>query len=284
MVNVIRVDTNNKRGSAFLPLKCQIVYLSSFLAIVVVNLISYSTITREFSNPIRAERKNTTSREEVTHDVQSFLLSTLSSHLVESFSNDSELSSLYTLDSPIFLNTTTPQGKAFDWLLSFDDFKDSKSKWIDPADNPTILQRYILAVLFFATEGEYNDKLGRMFTPTNNKVGSWTAYGTLNFLSSSHECSWKHKNIHGSLKGVKSCNPSTQEITELIIPEASLHGELPEEIGYLSNLVTLDLQNNFLGGTIPTSIGRMTSLKTLGKASLLKMSRYWLQRKCSSSC
>eukprot|EP00551_Chaetoceros_affinis_P006307 CAMPEP_0203677166 /NCGR_PEP_ID=MMETSP0090-20130426/27266_1 /ASSEMBLY_ACC=CAM_ASM_001088 /TAXON_ID=426623 /ORGANISM="Chaetoceros affinis, Strain CCMP159" /LENGTH=288 /DNA_ID=CAMNT_0050543971 /DNA_START=64 /DNA_END=927 /DNA_ORIENTATION=- len=220
---------------------------------------------KELRSSVRVEAKNTTNLNggEDIDDIESFLTSTLASHLVESFSDDSRLSRMYTSDSSVFLNKTTPQGKAFDWLVNYDTFKGYKSTWTDPADNPTILQRYILAVLFFATEGVYNRNLGGMFTPTGNKVGSWTTYGTLNFLSRSHECSWKEKNAHGSLKGVKSCNPNTQEITELILPEAGLHGELPEEIGYLSNLVRLDVQNNHLGGTIPVSIGRLTSLKTL---------------------
>ena len=164
----VRLDTN-KLDSALIPVKCQIFYLGGVLAIIVLNLIMYTT-TQEFSF-VGVERKNTTnSEEESTDTVDSFLLSTLSSHLEESFSNSSELSHLYTSDSPIFFNATTPQYKAFNWLVKSDNFKDPKSGWIDPADNPTILQRYILAVLFFATEGEYNYNIGKMFTPTNNKV------------------------------------------------------------------------------------------------------------------
>ena len=73
--------------------------------------------------------------------------------------------------------------------------------------------------------------------------------------------------MNGSTKGVMACNSTTREITELILPEAGLYGELPEEIGYLSKLVALDFQNNYLHGTIPHSLGRLTSLRTLGVSS-----------------
>lgn len=118
--------------------------------------------------------------------------------------------------------------------------------------------------MFFATEGEYNHELGGRFNPDANKVGDWTSYGTLKFLTPSlHECSWKDKDFHGSLRGVIGCDADTKDITELMLPEVALSGELPEEIGFLSNLQALDFQNNYLGGMIPDSIGRLSSLRTL---------------------
>ena len=156
-----------------------------------------------------------------------------------------------------------------DRILSFDQYRHSKSiirqQKIDPSDNPTIIQRYILLVLFFATEGEYNHELGGKFNPDANKVGHWTSYGTLKFLTPNlHECLWKDKDFHGSLRGVMACDSDTKEITELVLPEVGLSGELPEEIGFLSNLQVLNFQNNYLSGMIPDSIGRLTALRTLG--------------------
>ncbi len=210
------------------------------------------------------------------YDTQKFLESALASQIINTFSSDTHLGPLYNNNEnkSIIYDKNTPQGKAFHWILNYDQYKHSKSfhdkKLYDPSDdNPTIIQRYILAVLYFATGGEYNIDLGKRFTPDDNKVGQWTNYGTLRFLSKTlHECSWYDKNYHGSLKGVISCDHDTKEITELILPEVSIQGQLPEEIGYLTKLETLDLQNNHLYGTIPESIGRLTSLRTLGMSAI----------------
>lgn len=232
------------------------------------------------------EHKNAIESESY-YDVEEFLRTTLSHRLVEEFGNFPEISHLYNGAHPIILNSTTPQGKAFEWILNVDEYYEDSMKnrgKIDKSDNPTIVQRYVLAVLFFATEGEYNKDVGTKFTPQSNTVGHWTNYGTLGFLSPNiHECSWKEKNIHGSLKGVTACDEDTKEITELLLPELGLHGELPEEIGFLSNLVNLDLQNNQLCGSIPRSIAKLTKLKSLGNFQQLSYIIYLLTLLTSSS-
>lgn len=65
---------------------------------------------------------------------------------------------------------------------------------MDKSGNPTIEQRHVLAVLFFGTEGEFNeDVVVSNLTPENNKVGYWTKYGTLGLISPN---SWNQKTIH----------------------------------------------------------------------------------------
>ena len=75
---------------------------------------------------------------------------------------------------PLFLmNATTPQGKAYDWLLNHD------PHCPDPRDCGTIQQRYALAVLYFATNGAN----WAYIEDTLNVAGDvW--------LSASHECDW----------------------------------------------------------------------------------------------
>lgn len=241
----------------------RIMFLLSFLALVVMNMRSYSSSPKYIvglEEKDEANRRNSDNR-------RSFIKVTLATILQKTFSENLQLFNLYNGDDAIIFDLNTPQGKAFDWILSFDEYQHSKtnSEHFDPSDNPTIIQRYILAVLFFATGGEYNRNLGSEFSPQHNKQGSWTSDGMLGFLSKkSHECSWKGEDALKNVKGVTKCDIHTKEVTELILPELSLHGELPEEIGYLSNLVTLDFQNNVLVGSVPQSIGRLTSLRTLG--------------------
>ena len=251
----------------------------SFLVLVVVNMLNSSNLLVNPPSDLDHDSNNNTSsshtsfqletEDEEMLDTKIFLEATLASQLIDAFSDSPKLAQLYNEnDSAVLYDVTTPQGKAFEWILNYDQYRHSKSiirqKTIDPSDNPTIVQRYILLVLFFATEGEYNHELGGRFNPDANKVGDWTSYGTLKFLTPSlHECSWKDKDFHGSLRGVIGCDADTKDITELMLPEVALSGELPEEIGFLSNLQALDFQNNYLGGMIPDSIGRLSSLRTL---------------------
>ena len=51
-------------------------------------------------------------------------------------------------DGPILTNPATPQGMAYRWILNDDPLQ------IDPCTYPTVLQRYALASLYFATNGE----------------------------------------------------------------------------------------------------------------------------------
>ena len=44
---------------------------------------------------------------------------------------------------------------------------------------------------------------------------------------------------------------------------ANCTGEIPPEIGNLTNLTTLNLENNQLTGEIPPEIGNLTNLTTL---------------------
>jgi Leucine-rich repeat (LRR) protein len=112
----------------------------------------------------------------------------------------------------ILHNLNTPQGKAFHWLLHHDKYthklskqqqrKDTKKRKHedvyqnhedDTRTSIKLLQRYILTVFFFSTNGEYNTNLGRQFTPSSNIRAAWTAYGSLRFLSERDVCRWNAK-------------------------------------------------------------------------------------------
>lgn len=129
-------------------------------------------------------------------------------------------------------NKSTPQGRAFQWILHEDERSLS-------ADSQYLIQRYVLAVLYFSTGGD-----------------SWT-YGNLNFLSSLHECHWVKKHMK-RLLGVVSCEKMF--VTSLILAGCNMHGTFPSEISLLPSLETLSVQENSLTGSIPTTIGTMKHL------------------------
>jgi Leucine-rich repeat (LRR) protein len=56
---------------------------------------------------------------------------------------------------------------------------------------------------------------------------------------------------------------SIENTTELYLLNSGLTGEIPPEIGNLTNLTFLDLHNNQLIGTIPPEIGNLTNLTYL---------------------
>eukprot|EP00978_Attheya_sp_CCMP212_P040932 scaffold228791_cov49-Attheya_sp.AAC.1 len=63
-----------------------------------------------------------------------------------------------------------------------------------------------------------------------------------------------------------SCD-NDNKITELILGSRDsfgLNGTLPSDIGLLTNLESLNLNNNRLTGTIPMQIGLLTNLEILG--------------------
>lgn len=160
--------------------------------------------------------------------------------LVAFRSTELELSLGRVTDFGLLHNASTPQGRAFRWLVHDDDRR------IEP-DDPNVLQRYVLATLFFATNGP-----------------KWH-HGTLHWLSRLHECHWFKKVYKGKL-GVKQCNDD-MKVTALFLAENNLLGSLPAEIGLLEQLSYLDLQNNHISGSIPPLMGRMQRLEYLALSS-----------------
>ena len=63
--------------------------------------------------------------------------------------------------------------------------------------------------------------------------------------------------------------------------ENTLHGQLPTELGLLSNLQELDFGNNQISGLIPSELGRLTTLEyfEIGKFAIVPV-RSWIQSYC----
>ena len=58
-------------------------------------------------------------------------------------------------------------------------------------------------------------------------------------------------------------NDASGRVTRLLLESNELAGELPKELGSLSNLKRLDLGNNYLTGEIPRELGNLSGLETL---------------------
>lgn len=55
-------------------------------------------------------------------------------------------------------------------------------------------------------------------------------------------------------------------VISLILPNSQLLGSIPEELGFIQHLHTLDLSNNFLNGTLPISLFNSSELQVLSLA------------------
>jgi len=108
--------------------------------------------------------------------------------------------------------------------------------------NERFLQRYVLAVLYFATNG-----------------GNWT--DNLKFLSEMHECSWfrtEQGNDDQEYAVGITCN-SKLLVKNLFLVANKLQGQIPSELQYLQHLELLSFRNNALEGSLPTELEHLSS-------------------------
>lgn len=150
------------------------------------------------------------------------------------------ISSSVTTEDNLFEDPATPQYQALQWLA----YQDPEQ--MSPKQGNRLIQRYVLAVLYYSTGGEE----------------SWL--DSMNFLSGEHECEWNYINENGDVKGVVECNSYwDQGITNLNVWWHNLTGTLPNELGALTELRTLNLLINELEGTIPSSLAQLSDLESL---------------------
>mmetsp|Transcript_32817 Transcript_32817/g.37982 ORF Transcript_32817/g.37982 Transcript_32817/m.37982 type:complete len:323 (-) Transcript_32817:306-1274(-) len=79
------------------------------------------------------------------------------------------------------------------------------------------------------------------------------------WMTNVHECSWSYSSFNGHRVGVNSCDSGYNVLT-VELANNQLFGSIPPEIGLLTNIRNLDLQNNMLRGSIPPRMGDMKNL------------------------
>ena len=144
---------------------------------------------------------------------------------------------LQPLSGDAIYDKQSPQGKAFDWMVN----EDPGNLYLKNTTESELKERYILAVWFFAMNGEM-----------------WSEQ--FSFLSLNHLCSWKAANQ--SIANGITCDDDNR-VTELDFSSNGLSGTIPDEIGFLSNLETLEVSNNDISGCIPSTLFQISSLQSL---------------------
>lgn len=171
------------------------------------------------------------------------------------------------------INGTSPQNKAYRWMQN--------DPWLSSYSEARLLQRFALATIYFATEGDHwTDAGGGTATVSylsfnlsaeaarytlgqprplpilyNVTSDAWLSYGT-------HECQWFSQ---ASLNGLDVCDVHGY-YRSIHLKNNGLSGSLPKEIGLLANLTDMNLWRSNMGGLIPSQVGLLTKLTLLNLA------------------
>jgi hypothetical protein len=149
-----------------------------------------------------------------------------------------------TSEDAILTNRSSAQYQAALWIADEDELR-------LPVGSVRGLQRYILAVFYFATTGDGWEECGRL-DPTcggDPDDRSW-------LLNDEHECIWK---------GV-GCDITGTVVTSIFFARQlgnNLIGTLPQELADLTDLGSLILQRNQLTGSLPAFLGKLKKLRVL---------------------
>jgi len=160
-------------------------------------------------------------------------------------------------------DVSSPQGMASQWIIENDNME------LCP-DSSNLLQRYILSLLYFSTNG---NKWTRCF---ENDTDCLVPYNWTPYLSDKAECKWVGTfcNAEGDVTGIifKRNGQSGMiptEITNLSFLEAlvleggAIEGSIPQQIGDLQKLKFMDLSDNSITGEIPNSLYGIDTLVQL---------------------
>ena len=135
----------------------------------------------------------------------------------------------------------TPEYQALDWLANQDPLM------LDPRVlTDELANRYILSLFYYSLGGPM-----------------WTEQ--LNFLTEKPVCKWNDQfttKVGIPITVGVSCHGRDQ-VREIFLPNNNLKGELPQAIGFLTDLLDLNLFDNHVSGLLPVGMRNCRNLETL---------------------
>ncbi len=138
-----------------------------------------------------------------------------------------------------FEDPLSPQSRAMDWLLA-DTFSLSEHR-----ETVEILERYVLAVLYYSTNGP-NWKLAE-----------------LSFRDGISACDWNNglTHDHDEARGIYCSGKST--VQRVLLSSVGLTGTIPWELNLLGDLIEITVNHNALRGTLPFDFTKLSNLQAL---------------------
>ena len=140
----------------------------------------------------------------------------------------------------------TPQGLATKWII------DQDAMQLCP-DDPKIIQRWALAVMYFSTDGDEWDFCfdGDDLCPQTEELGVFLN----NFLSPVDECDW-----FGITCGAVNATDGRRCVERIIFENNDLSGTIPTELALLPDLKVLGMEQGTTSGTIPSELGQLKKM------------------------
>ena len=155
-----------------------------------------------------------------------------------------------------FQDPTSPQSQALVWL------QDDPITQTPGRSTRTVLERYVVVVLFYAMFGGPSSWNLDFVYNTTLDVCTWNE-GVANEKNQTHP--YYRGGIHCVMDD--SAESESDSIERIIIVDNKLRGTLPWELVLLTNLKYINVGSNGLTGSIPTRIHELTRLETFFAAN-----------------
>ena len=234
------------------------------LVLLAVTMILRTTILHHNHN---------TDQPQLLQDLPNFAGSDRYQQIVQYLTTEKKVTSLETITQYDDTNhARTPQNRALNWMVGIDALQYETT-------NPHFIQRYVLAVFFFATGGRLHqvvvDNSGSGSTGGDNdnnhdnanaNANNATWKESYNFMNAHEsECQWSSvvavpTFIDQKVNMGVSCRSDTGDVTAIFLPNNLLYGSLPLELGFLTSLQLFAIPENDITGTLPTTLENWNSL------------------------
>lgn len=237
-----REKLSTRKALSLVALLC--VLLAALAVAIPVTVSSKSNKSEDGNSQMTASTSSENSTDEIlprpdSFDMESFLLSILPNTTAQAILEEPNL------PPPTFLGER-PHFNAWTWML--------EDPMLQKYSTVRLVQRFAMVTLYYATSG-----------PGWTRNGMWASYDW-------HECSWQKGTSRIACDvAVDDNNYRDGEVTKLKLLRNGLASPgLPPELGLLTMLNELLLNENGIQGGLPTEIGKLTLLRNLniGECSL----------------
>jgi len=157
-------------------------------------------------------------------------------------------------------NAYNIQYSALDWMVTVD-----LETNITGLPVQLLVERYVLAVLYYSTGGAYAWTESLSFLSSRN-VCDWNNDRSIQkVIASSGETTGDEVNVTDTptVKKGAFCENGSSFVTSVQIPSNSLKGKIPWELSLLKHLTQINFDANMLYGSIPLELSRLNRLQAL---------------------